>query len=143
VWVWTPLRPDSIASYFPGSANVTWVASDCGVGASAAGGYVLFREQVAGQIEMQSKPILVFVPQVPFVGAAQWARQFGSRYPEVKALVFAAGRCPAATQPLSFWPLHRARSASSFIFTHPEAARAVHKFARWPMLNEKLFFNYH
>ena len=141
VWVWTPPRPDSIANYFPGSANVTWVASDCGVSASAAGSYAPFREQVAGQIEMQSKPILVFVPQMPSVGAAQWARQFGSRYPEVKAVVFAAARRPAAARPLSFWPLHGAHSASSFIFTHPEAARAVHEFARWPTLNEKLSFN--
>ena len=96
VWVWTPPRPDSIASYFPGSANVTWVASDCGTKSSAAICYGPFREQVAGQIEMQSKPILLIAPQAPSAGAARWARQFSARFPEVKAVVFAATHAQAA-----------------------------------------------
>jgi cellulose synthase (UDP-forming) len=96
VWVWTPPRPDSIARYFPGSAYVTWVASDCGATSSADLCYVPFREQMAGQIEMQSKPILVLAPQAPSAASAQWARQFGARYPEVKAVVFAAAPARAA-----------------------------------------------
>ncbi|WP_345057681.1 glycosyltransferase family 2 protein [Hymenobacter glaciei] len=96
VWVWTSPRPDSIASYFPGSANVTWVASDCGANSSGDACYIPFREQVAAQIEMQSKPILLFVPQAQSAASAQWARHYGSRYPEVKAVVFAAGQAQAA-----------------------------------------------
>ncbi|GAA4346507.1 hypothetical protein GCM10023185_00970 [Hymenobacter saemangeumensis] len=88
VWVWTPPRPDSIAAYFPGAANVTWVAGHCRSTAEAASCYAPFRQQVAGQIEMQSKPILLLLSQPPSTGSAEWARQFGTRYPEVKAVVF-------------------------------------------------------
>ena len=93
VWVWTPPRPDSIAAYFPGAAHVTWVASDHrAVGATLATAvdeYKPFREQVAAQIEMQSKPILLMVPPAPAMAPRQWAQQLGNRYPEVKAIVFA------------------------------------------------------
>jgi cellulose synthase (UDP-forming) len=91
VWVWTPPRRDSIASYFPGSVYVTWVVSNCAMapGSSAwAGCYADFRRQVAIQIEMQSKPTLLFVPQISTPQPYRWAQQVADRYPEIKAVMF-------------------------------------------------------
>lgn len=92
VWVWTPPRPDSLAVYFPGSANLTWMASDCRSAAPTNEGlfrsYSQFREQVAVQIEMQSKPILLLVPHAYSPHSFPWAKQVVERYPEVKALLF-------------------------------------------------------
>ncbi|WP_375417623.1 glycosyltransferase, partial [uncultured Hymenobacter sp.] len=92
VWVWTPPRPDSLAVYFPGSANLTWMASDCRAAPATNQElfryYSRFREQVAIQIEMQSKSILLLVPQAYSPQSFPWAKQVTERYPEVKALLF-------------------------------------------------------
>jgi cellulose synthase (UDP-forming) len=93
VWVWTPPQTDSIAAYFPGSIYVTWIASNCEMagdtkGASLTDCYATLRKQVAIQIEMQSKPMLLLVPQVPSVEPYRWALQVAERYPEIKAVVF-------------------------------------------------------
>ena len=93
VWVWTPPRPDSIAAYFPGSAHVTWVAIDCRTAPTAdspwTSRYTLFRRQIALQIEIQSKPILLFTDQRPPPNAYQGALQVVNRYPEIKGIMFA------------------------------------------------------
>jgi cellulose synthase (UDP-forming) len=101
VWVWTPPRPDSIANYFPGAAHVTWVASDCratpATAALPVGCYIPFRQQVAAQIEMQSKPILLLVPQ-PFTPTSYpLAKKLENRYPEVRAVLFSGPAAPAST----------------------------------------------
>ncbi|WP_426060235.1 glycosyltransferase [Hymenobacter sp. B1770] len=92
VWVWTPPRPDSVGTYFPGAAHVTWVASDCrstpATPAMAASCYVPLREQIAAQIEMQSKPVILFVPQTYATDSYVWAKKLETRYPEVKAVIF-------------------------------------------------------
>ncbi|UOG74358.1 glycosyltransferase [Hymenobacter tibetensis] len=94
VWVWTPPRPDSIAAYFPGSAYVTWITSDCTTQPEPANTtldcYNTFRQQVAIQIEMQSKPVLLFAPQFYSPTSYQWAKKATERYPEIKAVVFSA-----------------------------------------------------
>jgi cellulose synthase (UDP-forming) len=94
VWVWTPPRLDSVAAYFPGAAYVTWIATACpnlrapdGRGPS---GYAQFREQVALQIEMQSKPILLLTEATLGATAYQQARRLAQRYPEIKAVIQAA-----------------------------------------------------
>jgi cellulose synthase (UDP-forming) len=91
VWVWTPPRPDSVAAYFPGAAYVTWVATSCPTlptpDGLATGCYAQFRQQVALQIEMQSKSILLFAEQKP-VTATQRVQQVVQRYPEIKAVLF-------------------------------------------------------
>ena len=100
VWVWTPPRPDSIAAYFPGAVNVTWVASDCrpaAVQTMPAACYAPFREQVAAQIEMQSKPILLLLPQPYMPDSYQWVKQLTGHYPEIKAVVFSPASLPAST----------------------------------------------
>ncbi|WP_460550756.1 glycosyltransferase family 2 protein [Hymenobacter daeguensis] len=98
VWVWTPPRPDSVASYFPGSAYVTWVATSCPAlpnpSVPATGCYLQFRQQVAIQIEMQSKPILLFAGQVP-AAHPQRVQQVARRYPEIKAVLFEPGKALA------------------------------------------------
>jgi cellulose synthase (UDP-forming) len=92
VWVWTPPRTDSIAAYFPGSIYVTWIASNCETARSSNSTegdcYATFRNQVAIQIEMQSKPMILFVPQVSSPEPYRWALQVAERYPEIKAVVF-------------------------------------------------------
>ena len=92
VWVWTPPRPDSLAAYFPGAANLTWMAADCrparATDAALAGSYRACREQVALQIEMQSKPILLLVPHALAPHAYPWSKQLVERYPEVKGVLF-------------------------------------------------------
>jgi cellulose synthase (UDP-forming) len=92
VWVWTPPRTDSIAAYFPGSIYVTWIASNCETARSTHSAwtdcYATFRKQVAIQIEMQSKPMVLFVPQVTSPEPYRWALQAEERYPEIKAVVF-------------------------------------------------------
>ncbi len=98
VWVWTPPRADSIAAYFPGAAYVTWVASDCrtapATGNAWAGCYGAFRQQLAIQIEMQSKPIFLFVAPRYSPTAYSWAEQVIARYPEIKAVMFAPSGPP-------------------------------------------------
>jgi cellulose synthase (UDP-forming) len=89
VWVWTPPRPDSIATYYPGSAYVTWIAASCPTLPSKQAGdcYTQFRQQVAIQIEMQSKPILLFTQHRPS-DYVQQVQQVAQRYLEIKAVMF-------------------------------------------------------
>jgi len=101
VWVWTPPRPDSIAAYYPGSAYVTWIATDCSKApdphSALADCYGQFRRQVASEIAMQSKPILLFVPQAHSPNSYDWAQQVTTRYPEIKAVMFGPSAAPIKT----------------------------------------------
>jgi cellulose synthase (UDP-forming) len=101
VWVWTPPKPDSIATYFPGSIYVTWVASKCEMAPSSsslwADCYYSFRRQTAIQIEMQSKPTLLYVPQLQSSEPYHWAQQVAERYPEIKAIMFMPSSLPASS----------------------------------------------
>jgi len=92
VWVWTPPRPDSLVAYFPGSAYFTWMIYD-GRRAPAASSawaesYRAFRQQVAVQIAMQSKPIMVLVAPAGLADPYNWAQQTADQYSEIKAVVF-------------------------------------------------------
>lgn len=101
VWVWTPPRPDSIAAYFPGSIYVTWVASDCPALPAASSAwescYRPFRQKIAAQIELQSKPVLLFMAQPDVLGKQDWAQQIGEKYPEVRGMLLTPGPPPKRT----------------------------------------------
>lgn len=91
-WVWTPPRPDSIGVYFPGAVFVTWVAHDGHLlpadGQAWTSSYQSFREQIAVQIAMQSKPIMLLVAQPVRAAPYDWAQVVADRYPEIKSVVF-------------------------------------------------------
>jgi hypothetical protein len=46
---------------------------------------------------MQSKPIVLFVPEEQTPKTYRWAQDFHTRYPEVKAVIFSPSTPPAST----------------------------------------------
>lgn len=94
VWVWTPPRPDSLATYFPGSIYLSWMLYDGrqipAANPAWADKYHAFRQQVAVQIAMQSKPVMLLVEPTGLADPYNWAQQSAERYSEIKAVVFGA-----------------------------------------------------
>jgi cellulose synthase (UDP-forming) len=90
VWVWTPPRLDSVAAYFPGSAYVDWVAADYLnlTPATTAEQYKSLRLQLAQRAEINSKPILLFIPARTGQPLQAQGQRLTSIYPEIKALAF-------------------------------------------------------
>jgi len=98
VWVWTPPRPDSLSAYFPGVTYVDWVAVDGLEARNTAPGswYPQVRAQLAPQIELHTKPVLLLVTASKEATAAP--QQLVRAFPEVKAVVFGH----SATEPSDF-----------------------------------------
>ncbi|MGI4737814.1 MAG: glycosyltransferase [Janthinobacterium lividum] len=92
VWVWTPPRPDSLDTYFPGSIYLTWIIYDGRQEPAASPTwtkkYQAFRQQVAVQIAMQSKPVMLLVQPAGITDPYNWSQQNEDRYSEIKAVVF-------------------------------------------------------
>jgi cellulose synthase (UDP-forming) len=88
VWVWTPPRPDSLSAYFPGVTYVDWVAVNGlrATDATPAKWYPQVRAQLAPQIELHAKPVLLLVAASKETTAAP--EQLVRDFPEVKAVVF-------------------------------------------------------
>jgi cellulose synthase (UDP-forming) len=117
VWVWTPPRMDSVAAYFPGSAYIDWVAADYlnTTPATTAQQYKSLRLQLAERAELNSKPILLFVPAQSGHTLQAQTQHFTTIYPEIRALAFGVStsgqaspvllstHSPVSKQPATRW----------------------------------------
>ena len=92
-WVWTPPRAGALSEYCPASDALDWLAIELEAGKTAAA-YEPVRRQLAAEISLHSKPIMLLTDlaqnQLPLTTASHLALA----YPEVKAVVFR----PAPTQ---------------------------------------------
>jgi len=102
-WVWSPPYADSIASYYPGSGYVHWVAIDCtqpAAVANPAAFYAAFRRQQASVMELHDKPVVLIIPTGSTRPMADDVRRWARKYPEIKAVIFDITR-PASPMPLA------------------------------------------
>lgn len=97
VWAWTPEASDPQLQKFPGAAYIHWIVSPL-LPDGTATSYSELRLQLSPNLVLHQVPVLLLAP-APNRQPQQTARYLAKKYPEIRAVVFAAAdRLPKSQQ---------------------------------------------